>query len=290
MRAVAYTEALQTLILIVRLPAADDFRAAGIGWLGRTARDARPRDVQPVEASHPPRHGGHVGAREGNDADRVVLQRQLPLGRHALLRADYRPLVLVHGSVHRAADAHRARSDGGAARQYFRGVPEAASGVHLHRPGHDRDRAREEREGARARAAGRRERPDHQRGRPGGVSADGAAGAACRRPRHGRGGAARGAHELARRCVQRVLDAVHDGLLSQVQAQCEPDPARVGRAGGHDGDGPDRDRVDSGDPGRPRPVRLPAGHAGVSRPADLHGVLLRRVQQAPQRQGLPRPH
>ena len=42
---------------------------------------------------------------QGTGADRLVLQRPLPVARHGDLRADHRPLVLVHGPIHRPARA-----------------------------------------------------------------------------------------------------------------------------------------------------------------------------------------
>ena len=42
-----------------------------------------------------------------------------------------------------------------------------------------------------------------------------------------------------------------------------------------------------GDQGRPRPLQLPAGGAGLPGAAHLRGVLLRRLLEAPERAGLP---
>ena len=69
--------------------------------------------------------------------------------------------------------------------------------------------------------------------------------------------------------------------------QCVAGRAGVDGPHGDDGDGADRAAVDPGDSGRARPVRLPAGRPGLSGAADLRRVLLRRVQQAAQRGGLP---
>ena len=46
-----------------RVAAADGLRAEQAGRLEPAARDARSRDVQPVEAARAARHGGHVGCR-----------------------------------------------------------------------------------------------------------------------------------------------------------------------------------------------------------------------------------
>ena len=74
MRAVAYTEVLQTLRARRRLTAADGLRAQQARRVERVASDAGPRDVQPVEAARPTRHGGHVAARQRSDTHGVVLQ------------------------------------------------------------------------------------------------------------------------------------------------------------------------------------------------------------------------
>ena len=118
-----------------------------------------------------------------------------------------------------------------AARHHLRRVPQAAAGLHLHHPGHDRARA-----GARPGRApalaidGRRERQRRCRRRrrrafPLMVQHVLPVGHA----RHGRGRAAGRAHELARRRLQRLLDAVHDRLLPEVPARRVAGAARVGR-------------------------------------------------------------
>ena len=62
--------------------------------------------------------------------------------------------------------------------------------------------------------------------------------AADRHPRHRRGRPAGRAHELARRCVQRLLDALHHRLLLEVPARRDAGAARVDRPRRHRGDGP----------------------------------------------------
>ena len=91
-----------------------------------------------------------------------------------------------------------------------------------------------------ARRAGRRRRQHRERGGAGRVSADGAARAAGRRARHGGGRPAGRADELAGRRVQRVVDALHDGLLPEVQAAGVAGRAGVDGPPGDDGDGADR--------------------------------------------------
>ena len=109
MRAVAYTEAVQTAVLILgsllltifglnRLGGWGELRAALGPEMFNLWKPIIPAGVEstwlPVKRSRP---------------DGVVLQSELPVVRHALLRADCRPLVLVHGSVHRPAHARRAQ-------------------------------------------------------------------------------------------------------------------------------------------------------------------------------------
>ena len=91
-----------------RFAAADGLWPQPAWRLGRAANGARPRDVQPVEAADTGWRREHVASGQGNRPDGLVLQSGLSMVRHALLRADCRPLVLVHGSVHRPADARRA--------------------------------------------------------------------------------------------------------------------------------------------------------------------------------------
>ena len=203
-----------------RLRAADRLRPAEARRVERAARGARPGHVQPLEAAHPRRRRGHVGAGEGTWPDGLVLQQQLPVAGHADLRADHRPLVLVHRPVHRAAGPGRAERARGAARHDLRRLPEAPARLHLHHPRHDRPGAGQD--GPRRRRHDGHGRPRrHRRPRrgPGGVSAHGEGDPPRRRARPGRGGPARGAHELAGRRVQRLLDALHDGPLPEVQAE-----------------------------------------------------------------------
>ena len=124
-------------------------RPAGDRRLGRVPGRAAVGDVQPLEAAGSRGHGGHLGPGEGARPHRLVLQRELPLARDALLRADRRALVLVHRPVHRPARAGRPERARGAPRHDLRGLPQAAAGVHLHHPGDDRVRPGEERQARR---------------------------------------------------------------------------------------------------------------------------------------------
>ena len=116
MRAVAYTEAVQTVILVIGSATLTYFGLETTRRLGRVPGRAPVRHVQPLEAARAGGHGGHLGAGEGSRPDRLVLQRQLPLARDALLRAHRGPLVLVHRPVHRPAHAGRPNETRGAPR------------------------------------------------------------------------------------------------------------------------------------------------------------------------------
>jgi hypothetical protein len=205
-----------------RLDAADVLRPARARRVGRAAGGARPRDVQPLEADHPGRRAGDVGAGERAGRAWRGTSTATTRGRHAASRADHRAVVLVHRPVHRAARARRAQRGRGAPRHDLRRVPQAAAGLHLHHPGHDRAGA-----GADGPRAGLLERwwarrAGHPAGRAGGVPAARAERDAGRPARHRRGGTAGGAHELARRRVQRELDALHDGLLPEAAPGARP--------------------------------------------------------------------
>ncbi len=107
-------------------------RARQAGRLARAAARVGPRSLQSVETAGPRRNAGHVGAGEGRRSHRLVLQRQLPLARHAVLRPDHWSVVLVHRPVHRAA---RARSEGRAhcaAGQHLRRLSEALACLPFH--------------------------------------------------------------------------------------------------------------------------------------------------------------
>ncbi len=139
------------------------FGLVGARRLERAARGARAGDVQPVEADRAGRRRGHVGAGQRSRTHGVVLQPELSVAGHAAVRADHRPLVLVHRSVHRAAHARRQRRARGAPGHDLRRVPQAAAALHLHRAGHDRRGAGPDRPHAAAGAA--RRRPTGRRSR-----------------------------------------------------------------------------------------------------------------------------
>ena len=198
----------------------------------------------------------------------------------AILRPGHRPVVLVHRPVHRAARPRRPERDGRPPGQHLRRLPQALPGLPLHHPRPDLLRPRQERQGPRPRA------PDRTRRQGDPSAAQGAfplmvqyllpAGPA----RHRGGRPALRAHGLARRRVQRLLDALHRGHLREVEAQGHPAAARPHRPHRDRRHGGDRPRLDPGGQGRARPLQLPAGRPGLPRPADLRGVLLRRLLEA----------
>ena len=74
MRAVAYNDAVQTIVLIAGSATLTDLRPVEAGRLERQAGRAahvRLRHVQPLEAAHSRRRRGHLGAGAGKDAPAV---------------------------------------------------------------------------------------------------------------------------------------------------------------------------------------------------------------------------
>src|SRR5216117_561741 len=270
------------------LRAAHHLRLEGARWLARAACCPRSGHVQLVEAARSPRVDRHVGRGQGAHADRVVLQRQLPVARHAVLRADHRPVVLDHGPVHRAARAGGAGRARGAAGIDLRRVLEAPPRVHFHHPGHDRPRPGEDGTGAGPRDDGGRRRPRDPQRSAGRLPPHGHHCHARGDPRDGGRRAAGGPDELAGGRVQRLVHAVHDRLLPATEATIEPARARPGRPAGDRRDGAHQSAVDPRDPGLEGVVRLSAGRPGLSGTADLRRVLSRRDVQTLERERLPR--
>jgi hypothetical protein len=116
MRAVAYNDTVQVFVLITGSFLLTVYGLHQLGGWGELRRNRRLGHVQSLEAADSGGRGGHLGAGEGTGTDGLVLQRPLPVARHGDLRADHRPLVLVHGSVHRPAGAGSAQRDRGSAR------------------------------------------------------------------------------------------------------------------------------------------------------------------------------
>ena len=139
MRAVAYTEAVQTLILVVGSLLLTDVRPDRSLAAGASCAPCSTRNVQPLEAA------------DSTRASRAPGRRCRETGRMAwYFNTNYPwPGMLLCAPiiglwywctdqyiVQRTLGApERAR---GAPRQHLRRIPQAAAGVHLHHPGHDR--------------------------------------------------------------------------------------------------------------------------------------------------------
>ncbi len=230
MKAVAYTEALQTIILVLGSLVLTFYGLNALGGWDKLREVLGPEMFNLWKPLVPAGMEGTWAPVKESGADRLVLQRQLPVAGDAVLRADHRPLVLVHRSVHRATHARRAEPDRSPPRHDLRRLPQAPARLHLHHPRHDRAGAGQDRPGRRPERAGRRERQRRPGAGAGGVPADGPRRAADRHPRHRRGRPARGAHELARRRLQRLLDPLHHRLLFQVPPQARRRPSSCGSA------------------------------------------------------------
>ena len=135
MRAVAYNDSVQAIILIVGSALLTTYGLIKLGGWTELRADLRVGHVQPVETAGSAGRGGDLGAGEGTRPHGLVLQRLFPLAGHALLRTDGRPVVLVHGSVHRAAGPGRRQSANGPPRQHLRRHAQAAARLPVHRPG-----------------------------------------------------------------------------------------------------------------------------------------------------------
>ena len=119
-----------------------------------------------------------------------------------------------------------------------------------------------------------------------GVSPHGHVSAARRVAGNRRRGSAVGADGLAGRGVQCLFDALHGGPLREDAAGGHAAPDRPHRADRHRGYGSHRAGVDSRRQRREQPVRVLAEHPGLPGAADFRGLFLRRVLQAAQRERL----
>ena len=108
LRAVAYTEVLQTFVLVGGSLVLTVF---GLNKLGGWGQLRATLDPEMFNLWKPlVRHGfeGTWSPVITQTRHGVLLQRRLPLAGHAVLRADRRPLVLVHGPAHSPAHLHGA--------------------------------------------------------------------------------------------------------------------------------------------------------------------------------------
>ena len=112
LRAVAYTDAAADDHLHHRLGAGDRLRADRAGRLAANCASVCGSDMFNLwKPLVPAGMEGTWAPGQGKRPHRLVLQRQLPLAGHAVLRPDRRPVVLVYRSVHRAAGAWRAPNE-----------------------------------------------------------------------------------------------------------------------------------------------------------------------------------
>ncbi len=144
-KAVAYTEALQTFILIIGSALVTFFGLKALGGWGALREIAGSEMFNLWKPLVPGRDRGDLGPGQGDRPDGLVLQRQLSLARHALLRPDHRAVVLVHRPVHRPARPRRPERAPGPPGLDRRGLLQAPARVHLHHPRHDRLRPGQER-------------------------------------------------------------------------------------------------------------------------------------------------
>jgi Na+(H+)/acetate symporter ActP len=112
MKSVLWTEAMHVPVLLIGSAVLLIVGLYRIGGLDALAR-GESRDHSPLAAAlHDLRDAGFSGLSVRSQRDAVA--------RRAHRLADHRAVVLVHGSVHRAACAHRPESDGSAPRHAVR--------------------------------------------------------------------------------------------------------------------------------------------------------------------------
>ena len=132
MKSVLWTEAMHVPVL---LAGSTVLLFVGLGEIGGldALKAANPENHPPVAAvvDH---------ARDAGLSGVPLRPEQHSVARCVAVLTDHRALVLVHGSIHRAARAHRSRPQGSTSRHHLRRVPEARAGVHLPAARHDRRR------------------------------------------------------------------------------------------------------------------------------------------------------
>ena len=285
MRAVAYTEAIQTLILVIGSLLLTIYGLNVLGGWGELRAVLGPRCST-------------CGSRWCRPASRARGRRSRKPGRIAwYFNGDYPWLGMLFcapivGLWYWCTDQYIVQrtlgapnETRGAPRHHLRRVPQAAAGLHLHHPGHDRAGAGQDRPGRRAVGAGRT---------GDGQVVPSAAQAAFPLmvrdilPTGVRGivvaGPARRAHELARRRVQRLLDALHDRLLRRSSGPARRRRSWCGSAASRPSVmvliGLAWIPVIQGARGLYEYLQGVSGYLGA---ADLHRLLLRRVHEAPER-------
>ena len=145
MRAVAYNDAIQTIVLITGFATLTVHCSLETGprqpdrRLGAGVRDLQTAGhAESLELAGSPRRGGHVGARVGEEglAGHVVRQAwyfndHFPWLGMAICSGDW-PMVLVYRPVHRSVGFGRAERKDGPAGQHLCRLFEALSGLPVH--------------------------------------------------------------------------------------------------------------------------------------------------------------
>ena len=301
MRAVAYNDAIQTIVLIIGSATLTIYGLAKLGHGSLVEGWAQLRAICPSDMLNlwkplvPEGVAGTWAPVLEKDAAGQVVREAWYFNDHfpwlgmAICAGDW-PLVLVYRPVHRAAGLGRAGRADGPPGQHLCRVSEALPRLSVHHSGLDLLRAGEhdnvpderatkivqaDKTAARAKGGQQRRLPaDGQRPASGGIAGDRG------------GGPALGPDGVAGRRVQRLLDALHSRPLSEVATQRQPAPDRPHGPHRHGGHGGHRPGVDSRCQRGEQSVRVSAEHPGLSGPADLRGVFPGRVLQTAQRQGL----
>ena len=110
MRAVAYNDAVQVIVLIIGSALLTVYGLIELGGWGELKRICGSDMFNLWKPLIPAGHGRHLGAGQGADPHRLVFQHQFPVAGHGDLRAGHRPVVLVHRPVHRPARPGRSRT------------------------------------------------------------------------------------------------------------------------------------------------------------------------------------
>ena len=171
--------------------------------------------------------------------------------------------------------------------QYLCFFPQAAAGLHLYHPGNDLARTGKDRQSPGVCLNGRCERQSPRRSGAGCLCPDGEVCHADGSSGTGGRGSAGSSDEFPGWGVQRLLDVVHHRLLSKTQTEGDTAPTRLGWTCCHRGHDLDRSLLDTGDSWKQGTLRLFAGRSRLSGAADFCRLLLRGVHEAAECEGLP---
>ena len=224
MRAVAYNDAVQTVVLIAGSALLTIYGLSKLGGWGELRAHLRLRHVQPLETADPAAASRAPGRR---------CWKRTPPARSSARRGTSTATfpgwawpfcAPVIGLWYWCTDQYIVQRALGApnetdrpARQHLRRLPEAVSRLSVHHPRPDLLRLGQERQGAGTGRSWPRRQGGSPRG-PGRLSHDGQAPVAAGPARHRRGRPALGADGLAGRRVQRLLHALYRGPVREVEA------------------------------------------------------------------------